>query len=423
MGLSQEMLRPCAPSGVRGPLLYVASIIFMLACFTTDVSATNTINGLEKSYHAGEATEDVNRVVPEQQHALKDKMELVSALPQDEWTVSYIKVERPPPGQKNLSSKIAELRHLKQKADKVIDREISLTSIAPSAAVSKQHPEIHHEAQLDRFNTDDEDEIGTDLSLGDSHKEENAPVKKAFHALVAHVPGPDGSVKPITVELQKPDVVDIEPTHKHAHNAANAASQAVMAATKAVGTLENLKAESDKDMAKAVAAANAPQETPAEAESKIMAEAKASAAKTVAKLNKEDAEEHSAKKDAPVKKSVKKLVKKAPKVLETESEILKRIKAAIKVAPTAPQVLMTAAESKVAAKNAAVKIYAPRIHKTAKAMKKPVKKSVKKDEGIVKEIEDEVSESAEAVEKGIIHVKNEVTLDALNMLDFKSMRV
>jgi len=43
----------------------------MLACFTTDVSATNTINGLEKSYHAGEATEDVNRVVPEQQHALK----------------------------------------------------------------------------------------------------------------------------------------------------------------------------------------------------------------------------------------------------------------------------------------------------------------------------------------------------------------
>jgi len=401
------------------------SVAFMLSCFSTDVLATNTIDELEKAYRDGEVTEDVNAVVSEQQRTHKDEKELISALPQDEWTVNVIKVKAPPPGQKNLSSKIAELQHLKQKAYEAIDREISLTGIVPSA-VPKQHSAKHHEAKLDRFNagidTDDEDEVHAVASLGDSHKQDNPPVKKAFHALMAHVPGPDGSVKPITVELQKPDVVEVEPAHKHAHNAANAASQAVMAATKAVGTLENLKAESDKDMRKAVAAANAPQETPAEVQSKIMAEAKASASKTVAKLNKEDAQEHSTKKTVPTTKEA----KTAPKAVETEEEVLKRIKAAIKVAPKAPQVLMTAAKSKVdkgAAKKAANKIYLSGSDEAAKTMQKPVKMSEKKNEGILEEIEDDVSESAEAVEKEVVHVKNEVTLDALNMFDFKSMRV
>jgi hypothetical protein len=71
-------------------------------------------------------------------------------------------------------------------------------------------------------------------------------------------------------------------THRQA---GDAASVAVTAATKAVGTLEDLKASADA----AVAAKAPPAPSPARVHEKIMEEATASAAKTIAKLEKKEA--------------------------------------------------------------------------------------------------------------------------------------
>jgi len=97
-----------------------------------------------------------------------------------------------------------------------------------------------------------------------------------------------------TSRKQQPQPIMIPADRLQTHgDSSSAASEAVIAAKKAVGALESMKASADADVARSNAQLKVlEKQHSARTDADIMKEAKKSAAKTIARLNKEDEEQH-----------------------------------------------------------------------------------------------------------------------------------
>lgn len=175
----------------------------------------------------------------------------------------------------------------------------STAQTAQEQLLSDEKKEESDEARLAR----DGAKVHTLLSANKGavdHTHTPAPKKaasKAQHSATAS-PKPKGRVARleakqrdlIAKEMGKPLGRRIQKASKHMGSsrpdAANAASTAALAASKAVGTLEDMKAEADQDVANTQVI---PKQTKAQTHAAIMKEAEKSAAKTLKRLHKEEA--------------------------------------------------------------------------------------------------------------------------------------
>merc|ERR1719502_962050 len=247
------------------------------------------------------------------------------------WSHTAEKVVRPPKieateGQVDLQAQIAA-RKTHEAAKKLQDaahvmNQISMDAIVGKKLLKKRAPPP---PQLSRFE-DFQDEtslVSTDVPAGVTTPEDKASAKPVS-MLVARLDA-DGNDVLQVVPATSP-AHPLKQAHAHAHSAAGAAAEAVKAASKAVGTLETLKADTDRAIAEKNAELDKPRPTPAQAQAAILRKAKASAAKTVAKLDAQEAKQEATHRVSAAIPST---------AVPTETVVLARLKKALTNAPKA----------------------------------------------------------------------------------------